>query len=118
MKDNNIFNEKRENPMKRVAFKMKLKPGFEKEYKKRHDEIWYELVKELENAGVSDYSIYIDNETDTLFAFQKLKDHNTADKLPMKDIVKKWWKYMADIMDTNEDNSPVQKDLVEVFHMD
>lgn len=104
--------------MKRVAFKMKIKPGFEEEYKKRHDEIWPELIKELEEAGVFDYSIYLDEETKILFAFQKVKDHNTSCELPGKDIVKRWWKYMADIMDTNEDNSPVQKELAEVFHMD
>ena len=104
--------------MKRVAFKMKLKKGFEEEYKKRHDEIWPDLVKELEEAGVYDYSIYLDNETLSLFAFQKVKDNNQADELPNKKIVKKWWNYMADIMDTNDDNSPVATELKEVFHMD
>lgn len=104
--------------MKRVAFKMKLKKGFEEEYKKRHDEIWPDLVKELEEAGVSDYSIYLDNETLFLFAFQKVKDNNQADELPNKKIVKKWWNYMTDIMDTNDDNSPVATELKEVFHMD
>lgn len=59
--------------MERVAFKMKLKPGFAKEYQKRHDKIWPELAKELENAGVTDYSIYFDEETSALFAAQKLK---------------------------------------------
>jgi L-rhamnose mutarotase len=97
---------------------MKLKPGYAEEYKKRHDEIWPELVKELEAAGVFDYSIYLDEETNTLFAFQKLKDHNSADELPETRIVKKWWKYMADIMETNPDNSPVTVELKEVFHMD
>lgn len=104
--------------MTRSAFKMKLKPGYAEEYKKRHDEIWPELVKELEAAGVFDYSIYLDEETNTLFAFQKLKDHNSADELPETRIVKKWWKYMADIMETNPDNSPVTVELKEVFHMD
>lgn len=104
--------------MIRQAFTMKLKPGFEKEYQKRHREIWPELIKELENAGVSDYSIYLDPDTLTLFAFQKVKDHNTIDALPFTAVVKKWWKYMADVMDTNPDNSPIQKELIEVFHMD
>ena len=104
--------------MKRDAFTMKLKKGFEEEYKKRHDEIWPELSEELSKAGVSDYSIYLDEATLTLFAFQKLSDDNTADALPAKEIVKKWWAYMADIMDTNPDNSPVCIPLKEVFHMD
>ncbi len=104
--------------MIRHAFKMQLKKGFEKEYQARHDALWPELLRELEDAGVSDYSIYLDKETLTLFAFQKLKDHHTADNLPSTTIVKKWWKYMGDIMETNADNSPVAIDLTEVFHMD
>lgn len=104
--------------MIRAAFKMKLKPGYESEYKKRHDEIWPELAKELSDAGVSDYSIFLDEETLTLFAVQKLTDDNTSDDLPQTEIVKKWWAHMADIMETNPDNSPVCTTLKEVFHLD
>src|SRR5690606_25157921 len=100
------------------AFKMKLKPGFEAEYKKRHDEIWPELQTLLSETGIQDYSIFLDEETLTLFAVQKIsKDFNEA-FLPNHPIVKKWWAYMADIMETNADNSPVEKPLKEVFHMD
>ena len=104
--------------MTRNAFTMKLKKGCEEEYKRRHDEIWPDLTGELTQAGVSDYSIYLDETTMTLFAFQKLSDNNTADDLPDNPIVKKWWAFMADIMDTNPDNSPVCIPLKEVFHMD
>lgn len=104
--------------MMRAAFKMKLKSGCEAEYKKRHDEIWPELAKELTESGIFDYSIYFDEESLTLFAFQKLTDDNTADNLPNTEMVKKWWAYMADLMETNSDNSPVVKPLREVFHMD
>lgn len=104
--------------MHRNAFTMKLKPGFEAEYKKRHDEIWPELSAALTAAGVSDYSIFLDEETLTLFAVQKFADNHTADDLPGTGIVKKWWAYMADIMETNPDNSPVCKPLSEVFHHD
>ena len=104
--------------MKRVAFKMKLKMGYEVEYKKRHDEIWPELKEKLSRAGIYDYSIFLDKKTLTLFAVQKLKDNNTVKKLPSKEIMKKWWDYMKDIMETNKDNSPVIASLEEVFHMD
>lgn len=104
--------------MLRNAFAMKLHPGCEKEYKKRHDEIWPELSAQLKKAGVSDYSIFLDETTLTLFAVQKLSDDNTADNLPQTEIVKKWWAYMADIMDSNPDNSPVCVPLQEVFHLD
>ena len=104
--------------MQRHAFTMKLKPGFEAEYKKRHDEIWPELSAELSQAGVSDYSIFLDEQSLTLFAVQKLADGHTADDLPQQEVVKKWWAYMADIMETNPDNSPVCQPLREVFHHD
>ena len=104
--------------MEIVAFKMKLLPGFKDEYKRRHDEIWPDLVKELQNAGVYDYSIFLDEETNILFAVQKLTQSNTAGNLPHTKIVKKWWDYMADIMEVNSDNSPVVTGLTSVFHMD
>lgn len=104
--------------MKRVAFKMKLKVGYEEEYKKRHDEIWPELKEKLSRAGIYDYSIFLDKETLTLFAVQKLKDNNTVEELPLKEIMKKWWDYMKDIMEANPDNSPVTASLEEIFHMD
>ena len=104
--------------MIRNAFKMKLKPGFEDEYKKRHDKIWPELSVKLKEAGIFDYSIFLDEETLTLFAVQKLADNNTSDKLPDSTIVQKWWDYMADIMECNSDNSPVTIPLKEVFYME
>lgn len=104
--------------MIRNAFKMKLKPGCEEEYKKRHDEIWPELAKAHSDAGIFDYSIFFDSETLTLFAFQKLTDDNTSDNMKNLEIVRKWWDYMEDLMETHPDNMPVFKPLREVFHMD
>ena len=104
--------------MKRHAFKMKLKPGHIAEYKKRHDEIWPELAAALRAAGVSDYSIYLDEETLTLFAVQKLSDNNTAANLPKHPVVRKWWDCMAPLMETHPDHAPVCGELREVFHLD
>ena len=95
---------------------MKLKPGFETEYKKRHDAIWPELSEVLSAAGVSDYSIFLDAETLTLFAVQKLADGHTADQLPFNPVVRKWWDSMAELMEVNPDQSPVCVPLSEVFH--
>jgi L-rhamnose mutarotase len=104
--------------MKRSAFKMKLKPGFEAEYQRRHDEIWPELSRTLRDAGVSDYSIFLDPETLVLFAVQKLADGHTTDLLPQHPLVRRWWAYMADIIETNPDGSPLCVPLPEVFHAD
>ncbi len=104
--------------MTRHAFKMKLKPGVVAEYKKRHDEIWPELARELRAAGISDYSIFLDEETLTLFAVQKLSETNTAAGLPQTAVVKKWWAYMAPLMEVQPDNAPVCTALAEVFHLE
>jgi L-rhamnose mutarotase len=114
-----VNNLKEEAPtMERHAFLMKLKPGYEAEYKRRHDAIWPELATALRAAGVSDYSIYLDPATRTLFAAQKCADNDACAALPRQAIVKKWWAYMADIMETNPDNSPVVAPLQEVFHLE
>ena len=104
--------------MKRNAFAMRLKSGCKDEYKKRHDEIWPELKAELRKAGVSNYSIYLDPKTNTLFAYQYLAGDATDNELAQKEIVRKWWNMMKDLMDTNADASPVCDDLIEMFHMD
>jgi L-rhamnose 1-epimerase len=97
---------------------MKLKPGNVEEYKRRHDAIWPELAAELRAAGISDYSIFLDEETLTLFAVQKLSPENTASALPKSPVVRKWWDWMAPLMETHPDNEPVSAPLREVFHMD
>jgi L-rhamnose mutarotase len=104
--------------MERYAFKMKLKPGCEEEYKKRHDEIWPELKQVISEAGIYDYSIFLDEETLTLFACHKVREDNTVDSLAENPVVRKWWDYMAELMDTHPDNAPVQIPLREVFHME
>lgn len=103
--------------MERKAFKMYLKPGFEKEYEKRHNEIWPELKQLIQESGVYDYSIFWDKETNILFALQKVKSGAGSQDLGNNPIVQKWWAYMADIMQTNPDNSPVSLELNEVFYL-
>ena len=104
--------------MQKIAFVMTLKPGFEAEYKKRHDELWPELAEELKKAGVSDYSIYLHQPSLKLFAVLKRTDNHTMDDLPATAAVKKWWAYMADIMESNPDNSPRVENLEQVFHFE
>lgn len=103
---------------KRIGFKMKLNPGFVEEYKKRHNELWPELRKLLKDNGISEYSIFFDEETHILFGFQKQTGDQGSQDLGQTEIVKKWWKFMADLMETNPDNSPVSTPLDEVFFME
>jgi len=96
---------------------MKLFKGYEPEYKKRHDEIWPELVTLLKENGIEDYSIFLDEETNILFGVLKIDNPETLDKLPLARVMQKWWNYMKDIMETNPDNSPVSVPLKEVFYL-
>jgi len=104
--------------MERLAFKMHLNEGQKEEYKKRHNELWPELRQLLKSAGVSEYSIFLDEETNILFAFQKVSGEGSSQDLGSNPIVQKWWAYMADIMKTNDDNSPKMVPLDELFYME
>ena len=101
----------------RIAFRMNLNPGQAAEYKKRHDEIPPDLLKELKEAGVSDYSIWLDPEDHHLFGILTRSEDHRLDRLPETEIVKRWWAFMRDIMDSHPDNSPVQVPLKLVFYM-
>ena len=104
--------------MKRLSFKMYLNEGMKAEYKKRHDEIWPELAKLLKDNGVSEYSIFLDEETNILFAFQKISGDGGSQDLGQTEIVQKWWAYMASVMKSNPYNSPVSVELEEVFYLE
>ena len=104
--------------MEKYAFKMFLNPGMQAEYKKRHDEIWPELVTLLKKAGVSDYSIYLDEETDILFGVLWRKSNHDMDALPSHPVMQRWWAHMANIMRTNEKKEPIVIALKPVFYMD
>jgi len=103
--------------MKRIAFKMKLNPGCRDEYIRRHDTIWPELVTLLKETGIADYSIFLDEETLSLFGVLKVNDAVQMDKLPEQEVMKRWWAYMKDIIESNPDNSPVSIPLEEVFYL-
>lgn len=103
--------------MQRVAFKMTLFKGQEKEYKKRHDEIWPALSALLKQTGVQEYSIFLDESTNSLFGVLKIDNPVKLDDLPAHPVMQKWWAYMKDIMESNPDNSPVSIPLKEVFYL-
>ena len=102
----------------RYVFRMKLFSGMKAEYIKRHDEIWPELVDLLHKAGVSDYDIWLDEETNHLIGILTRTSDNTMATLPLDPIMKRWWAHMRDIMESRPDNSPIDVPLVRVFHMD
>ena len=102
----------------KYAFKMKLHSGKLEEYRRRHDEIWPELVEALHEAKVRDYSIHYDDETRILFATMwRSKDHG-LEALAKSELMRKWWAHMADIMETHPDNEPIATPLETIFHME
>ncbi len=103
--------------MEKHAFRMRLRPGCRDEYRKRHDGIWPELVELLREAGISDYSIHLDEDTNTLFGVLWRTDNHGMDSLPDNEIMKRWWSHMADIMETHPDGESMVVPLTPVFHM-
>ena len=104
--------------MTALAFRMKLKPGTAAEYRRRHDQLWPELAAALLDAGIYDYSIFLDEETLHLFAVLKLRTDHKRDELPDQPVMRRWWSYMADLMETEPDQRPREWPLVPMFHFE
>lgn len=104
--------------MIRKSFTMQLKPNNQIEYERRHNPIWAELAVMLKDHGVSNYSIFLDRETDQLFAYAEVESEAQWEAIAHTDICRRWWVYMRDLMNTNADNSPATITLKEVFHLD
>lgn len=103
--------------MQRIAFIMKLHPGNEAEYRRRHATIWPELSALLHDTGIREYSIFLEEETLQLFACLRIDDAARLDELPAQPVMRRWWDYMKDLMETNADHSPVTRPLREVFYL-
>lgn len=103
--------------MPRIAFTMKLFPGYEAEYRRRHATIWPELQSLLKDAGIREYSIFLEEESLLLFAYLVIDEPVNLDRLPVHPVMQKWWDYMKDIMESHPDHSPVTHPLKEVFYM-
>ena len=103
--------------MQQIAFKMQLKPGHAAEYQRRHDAIWPELASLLQESGVRDYSIFLDEGTGALFAVLRRVDGHAMEALPQHPVMRRWWAHMADLMETQADASPVAVPLLPVFHL-
>lgn len=104
--------------MIRKATVMKVFEGFHDEYKRRHDELWPEMERELKNHGAHHYSIFLDEKTSNLFAYVEIESEEKWNAMSQTEICQKWWLYMKDIMETNPDHSPVATELKQVFYLE
>lgn len=103
--------------MIRKAFVMHLHPGKKEEYRRRHNPIWPELEAELKSHGAHNYSIFLDEATHTLFAYVEIEDEARWQSIAQTEACRRWWAFMKDVMPSNPDNSPVAKEIEEVFHL-
>lgn len=103
--------------MVRKAFTMNVYPEYTDEYIRRHNELWPEMREAIMSHGCKTYSIFLDRNTNTLFAYLEIENPEEWSKLADTEINRKWWDYMAPIMETNPDNSPVENSLEEAFHI-
>ncbi len=103
--------------MEKIAFRMRLKAGHLDEYRRRHDEIWPDLVTLLKEAGIVDYSIHYAKDTCDLFAVLWRKDGHSMDELPNHPVMQRWWAHMADLMETLPNNEPVVEPLETAFYL-
>lgn len=103
--------------MIRKAYVMSVNPDCHEEYEKRHNPIWTELEETLRSHGVLKYSIFLDPESSRLFAYVEMESEKRWEEIASTTICRKWWKHMKEIMPSNPDNSPVSKELREVFYI-
>jgi L-rhamnose mutarotase len=104
--------------MLRKAFRMRVNPGAEEEYERRHQPIWKDLEDTLLAHGVVTYSIYLDPDSDDLFGYVEVEDEARWAAIARTGVCQRWWQHMSDIMPANADHSPVSRDLREVFHIE
>jgi L-rhamnose mutarotase len=102
----------------RKAFRMSVHPGQQAEYARRHNPIWRELAETLREHGVRAYSIFLDASTNELFAYVEIESEERWNAIARTEVCQRWWKHMREIMPSNADDSPVSRELKEVFHLD
>ncbi|MFM8395673.1 MAG: L-rhamnose mutarotase [Acidobacteriota bacterium] len=102
----------------RKAFLMRLKPGHQAEYERRHNPVWPEMEETLRAYGARNYSIYLDPQTDNLFGYVEIDSESRWEEIAADPVCRRWWRHMQEMMETHEDARPVAIPLVEVFHLD
>lgn len=104
--------------MIRRGFRMSVNAGQAAEYERRHNPIWRELEETLVDHGVRNYSIFLDPETDDLFAYVEFESEERWARIAQTDVCRRWWRYMRDVMPANADDSPISRECREVFHVE
>ena len=104
--------------MERYGWKARVLPGMLEEYKKRHAQIWPEMVEVLKKAGISNYSIW--NTGDTLIGYYECESIEYAAKVQAESpVVDRWNEYMKDVMVMEMDPvTGAQPRMTEVWYLE
>lgn len=104
--------------MERVAFVMRVRPGQEAEYRRRHEAVWPEMLRALKDAGCSNYSIYMKGLD--LFAYMEVEDFEHFKRQMSADQdAQRWEAQMAPIMEQAiQPATEFHEVLPEIFHLD
>lgn len=101
--------------MIRRAFTMRLKPNSLAEYKRYHDEVWPELVAEIERQGVAQITIFENDPV--LFVYSEIADPEAWDRLWATEIHDRWGAIMSKFIDFTADGVPDSKEVREIFDL-
>ena len=96
---------------------MSVNPGHQADYQRRHNPIWAELDDVLRRYGVRSYSIFLDPDTSDLFAYAEIESDERWAAIAGTEVCRRWWRSMRELMPSNPDDSPLSRDLREVFHL-
>jgi L-rhamnose mutarotase len=99
------------------AFCLRLRPGTEAEYRRRHDEIWPEMRAMMQDAGILHYEIHLRREDGSLFAFIVRKPGSSMAAFPSNPVWQRWQKHMADILIQDAGGGPLRTPLERVFRL-
>ncbi len=96
---------------------MAVHPDRHADYERRHNPVWRELGDTLVQHGVHSYTIFLDPVTSDLFAYVEVESEERWQAIAATDVCRRWWRHMREIMPANPDDSPVSRELREVFHL-
>lgn len=105
--------------MQRVAFKLKVRPEMLEEYKRRHREVWPEMLQALRETGWHNYSLFMEPDG-TLFGYLETPDFERArTEMEKREVNARWQREMAPFFESltgrpDEAMAPLE----EVFHLD
>ena len=97
---------------------MSVHAGRQQEYVRRHQPIWPELEEMLLAHGIGTYSIFLDPNTNDLFAYVEFETEEQWLAIAETEVCRRWWSHMSGLMPSRDDKSPVVANLDEVFHIE